>query len=855
MKDYLNYWWSMFLYALKGSRLYYCWVGFLLVMMAWGGVCYYHQLVEGLIVTHMSDQVSWGLGVANFVYFVGVAASAVVLVYPAYIKKNQDIKKVVIIAEQLAFTAIVMCLLYIFTDIGRPDRFLHMIPLLGGRLNLPQSILAWDVVVINIYLILNLHIPGYLLYMKYMGKRPQPYLYYPFVFLVMIFAISIQVSEAFLLSGLGSRYFWNTAILAPRFIVSAFSVGPAIFYLVFLSVNHFSSLKMETSVFEYLKNIMNFTLPLNLFLLMCEVFKELYPGTLHAASAQYLYFGLKGYHLLTFFIWPAMIMNFIAACVVMIRPLRNNTVLFVIACHLCIVGLWVEKGMGLVIPGFVPTPLGEISEYYPNLDEVVLCLAITALGALMFTIFAKVTIGIITGEIHHKESPSKIASARAAATAISFLMVLGAFIFPSQAMTKEKSLVSGWVMQDYRWKTTGGDTANTMNTLVTLNVGDAKLDRFSGAIQGGLIEDLDKQNPGSPFQNVYDTFGSHVIGRLYYGYLDVNRASVFNNIRLGRQHIYELEGLHFDGLSMESNTYAGFKLSAFSGTPVHLYETQLGLDPGDWTVGGALQWTPIAKLRFRFSTVHLRDKVSAFRIFQNNTDDTLLGGSVWYSLTPHWELYSRFSSFTDQVRDVDFGSYTDITSQDMKVTVTGHRLLASYSFRVDELDPYTFAGTYQPYTEVMAQVYKGFGKKFSAVVGGGERILDHNQIASEFNHGYDKIYGSFSTRDFLVKGLSSTTTGDYSHGRDNVLKNNYFGMSFSLNQELLAKKLILGAGTAYYLYRFNLFTGNESSDVHTYFSEVEGRVRKNLKLKATYEFEKNRINGFHSGKVRAIWNF
>ena len=38
---------------------------------------------------------------------------------------------------------------------------------------------------------------------------------------------------------------------------------------------------------------------------------------------------------------------------------------------LSIVGIWIEKGMGLIVPAFVPTPLGEIVEYVPTLHEII----------------------------------------------------------------------------------------------------------------------------------------------------------------------------------------------------------------------------------------------------------------------------------------------------------------------------------------------------------------------------------------------------------------------------------------------------------------------------------------------------
>ncbi len=253
--------------------------------------------------------------------------------------------------------------------------------------------------------------------------------------------------------------------------------------------------------------------------------------------------------------------------------------------------------------------------------------------------------------------------------------------------------------------------------------------------------------------------------------------------------------------------------------------------------------------------MHLHDQLASFFFTPDRTNDTLFGVSAWLDITKNWELYSRFTTFYNQVRDWDFSSSTQFPNQDLKVIVNVHRLIAAYSFRADDWDPYSFAGEYEPYTEVQAQIYKGLGKKFSIDLGGGARILDKFQIASAYNHGYERAFGTVSSHDFLNKGLSAALTANYYHGEDNVLQNNSFALTFMVNQELLKKRLKVGAGTNYYLYHYNLLTGNVSNNVRTYFADVEGKLFKNLKLKASYEFEKNAINSFHSGRLKAIWDF
>lgn len=398
LKDFIVYWIRMVRFVLKGSRNYYLWLGTLAIFIVLAALEWRHDLVEGLVVTNMSDHVSWGIGIANFVYFVGVAAGAAVLVVPAYVYHRDDIKELVLLGELLAVTAVSMCLLFIMTDVGRPDRLWHLTPGIGF-LNLPSSLLSWDVVVFTGYLLMNLHIPGYLLFSRYRGKTPTALMYLPFVFLSMIWAISIHTVTAFLLSGLGSRPFWNTPILAPRFLISAGASAPALLIILFTAIKHFAGLKVKDSVFEYFLSVLRVTMPINLFLVGCEVFQEFYTGSLHAASAYYLYFGLHGHSMLPKFIWTALAFNITAMIIFLVPKLRARKPLMYLACGLTVVGIWTEKGMGLIFPGFVPDPLGEIVEYAPNLGEIILNIGIVALGAFIYTLFAKVTIAIQSGEL------------------------------------------------------------------------------------------------------------------------------------------------------------------------------------------------------------------------------------------------------------------------------------------------------------------------------------------------------------------------------------------------------------------------------------------------------------------------
>jgi Ni/Fe-hydrogenase subunit HybB-like protein len=383
--------------AVEGDWRYYAWVGFLLAVSLLGLNAYAKQFTHGLIVTGMSDQVSWGVYIANFTFLVGVAAAAVMLVIPVYIYKNEELHDLVIFGELLAVAAILMCLAFVTVDLGRPDKAWHLIPGIG-KFNFPGSMLSWDVIVLNGYLLLNLHICGYLLYSRYKGRKPSKWFYIPFVFIGIVWAVSIHTVTAFLYVGLGGRPFWNSAIVGPRFIASAFTAGPALIILALQVIRRVTDYRVTDKALLTLRSIVQVSMIINVFLLINEVFKEFYTDSLHVASATYLFFGLHGFSGLVPWIWTAIAFN-LTAMVLLILPVSKSLKWLDVACVLAIVGIWIEKGMGLVIPGFVPTPLGEIVEYLPTLNETLISLGIWAFGILAYTIFLRMAIPILQGRL------------------------------------------------------------------------------------------------------------------------------------------------------------------------------------------------------------------------------------------------------------------------------------------------------------------------------------------------------------------------------------------------------------------------------------------------------------------------
>lgn len=385
---------------LRGGRLYWLWIALLMAFILLGLVSYGLQVGRGLILTGMSDQVSWGLYIANFTFLVGVAAAAVMLVIPAYLFHHQDIKEVVILGEGIAIAATMACILFVTVDLGRPDRLWHLIPLLG-EFNFPLSLLAWDMVVLNVYLLLNLGLAFYLLFSKYLGVEPELRSYFWVVLISIGWAISIHTITAFLYSANAARPFWSTAVLAPRFLASAFASGPAFILLILQLLNRITEMKISPKVLSLLGYIITVSLQIHLFLLGVEIFTEFYADTEHSASAQYLFFGFNQHTSLVPWIWGSIVLTGSAAVILSVGPLRRRRGLFNAACAMTVVGIWIEKGMGMVIPGFIPTPIGEVLEYSPSLVEILISLGIWCAGGLVFTLFAKLAIAVHLGKMRY----------------------------------------------------------------------------------------------------------------------------------------------------------------------------------------------------------------------------------------------------------------------------------------------------------------------------------------------------------------------------------------------------------------------------------------------------------------------
>ncbi len=387
----------------KGCRLFYLWMTLLTLLVVIGVVTFFYQYKLGLKLTNMREQVSWGFYISNFTFLVGVAAAAVLLIIPAYIYHFKSIKKIVVFGELMAITAVIMAMLFVFVDLGRPERIWHIIPFAGSP-NLPRSILAWDFVVLNGYLALNIFAVSYIGCKRYFGEPPKKRVIIPLVIVSIPWAIAVHTVTAFVYNGMGARAFWNASILAPRFLASAFCSGPALMIIVFQILRKIMNFEIQNKAIFKIAEIIAYAMGINLFLMLAEIYKEYYTAAEHLAPMRYLFFGFHGHNKLVPWIWTAVVFNVIGFFIFLIPRTRKNFITLNIGCVLIFIGVWIEKGMGLILPGFIPDALGEIYEYMPSGAEILISLGIVGVGGIMYTLMVKTAVALETGLLRHPKA-------------------------------------------------------------------------------------------------------------------------------------------------------------------------------------------------------------------------------------------------------------------------------------------------------------------------------------------------------------------------------------------------------------------------------------------------------------------
>ena len=384
-------------YVIKGGAKFYAWMGLLSLLILGMLYVYWLQNTEGLIVTGMTSQIHDGLYLANLVFLVGVAAGAVTIVFPAYVYHHEGMHKVTVLGEMLAISAVIMVMMFVFAHMGRPDRLWHMVPPMG--IYSFSSMLGWDVLVLNGYLFLNLIVGFWYLWSKYTGRPVNKKIFLPLVYVSIVWALSIHTVTAFLLATNPARPMWFHSMMPIRFIATAFAAGPALIIIAFLVIRQNTKFWIDDSAIKLLTTIVTWCLGIAIFLTLSEIVVELYARTEHANGLYYLMFGLHGLTNLMPWFWSSVVLMLVSFVLLLMPSVRNNMKRLPIVCATAFTGIWIEKGMGLVVPGFIPSPIGEVTEYHPTFVEWLMTAGIWAFGFFILTILLKGAIGILLGDI------------------------------------------------------------------------------------------------------------------------------------------------------------------------------------------------------------------------------------------------------------------------------------------------------------------------------------------------------------------------------------------------------------------------------------------------------------------------
>jgi len=379
----------MFETALRGSRRYWGLVVMLLVIIGLGFILYLWQLKVGLKITGMSRDVSWGFYIAQFTYLVGIAASAVTVVLPYYLHDYKAFGRITVLGEFLAVAAVSMCALFILVDLGKPVRIFNI--LLHPTFN---SVMFWDMAVLSVYLLLNIVI-GWTVLEAERNAAPPPKWVRPLIYLSIPWAPSIHIVTAFLYSGIPGRGFWLTAIMAPRFLSSAFASGPALLVLLALIIRRFTRFDPGREQIQTLAKIVAYCIIINVLFFLFEVFTVFYSQIPeHMRHFEYLLFGIAGHEKLVPWMWVSFVWMVLASVILVIPSARREHSILAAGCTFVIIATWIDKGIGLITGGFVPNPFDRITEYWPTVPEAIITLGIWAMGFFILAILYKIAISV-----------------------------------------------------------------------------------------------------------------------------------------------------------------------------------------------------------------------------------------------------------------------------------------------------------------------------------------------------------------------------------------------------------------------------------------------------------------------------
>ena len=253
----------------------------------------------------------------------------------------------------------------------------------------------WDMTVLSGYLVLNLLI-GWVTLEAERHQVDPPKWIKPVIYLSIFWAFSIHTVTAFLYAGLPGRHYWLTAILAARFLASAFCSGPAILLLLCFVLRRITGFDAGKEAVQTLTKIIAYAMGINIFFYLLEVFTAFYsgiPGHQHPFGA--LYGGGHGHPLwVTTWMWAAVVMAIVSFLLIAFPSTRDNNSILPFTLIMLVIASWIDKGLGMLIAGFTPNPFEGITVYAPSFAELTISLGIYAVGALVVSLLWKIALDV-----------------------------------------------------------------------------------------------------------------------------------------------------------------------------------------------------------------------------------------------------------------------------------------------------------------------------------------------------------------------------------------------------------------------------------------------------------------------------
>ena len=352
-------------------------MGLLFVLAVLGAFAYGMQARDGLGVTGLSRDVPWGLYISQFTFLVGIGASAVTVLLPYYVHRQKAFARALILGEVVAVIALGQALSCILVDLGQPSRLLNILLYPS-----PSSLMFWDCLTLTGYLVLSL--VGLMAALFARGASSAKWVR-RLALATIPWAIGIHVVTALLYAGLSARPAWMTAVLAPRFLATAFASGPALLILLAGGLSRAKVFDVGRDAIARLSVIMTYAAALSVLLAALEAFTAVYSGIPSAREhLEYLFLGLDGHVGLVVFNYLSWGLLLFALTVLLIPGLRRRAGFATVATAAILLSVLVDKGLCLVTSGFVPSPLGYVQDYQPSLPELAIVVGIYASGALVF---------------------------------------------------------------------------------------------------------------------------------------------------------------------------------------------------------------------------------------------------------------------------------------------------------------------------------------------------------------------------------------------------------------------------------------------------------------------------------------